>query len=308
MKRGFLLMNTGSPEAPTEAAVRGYLKEFLMDPHVIDLPWPLRTMLVHGIILPHRPAKSAEAYKSIWTKNGSPLIHYCTELASKLDVELCMAYGKPSAKDAIDRLLGSGVDEACLLPLFPQSAMATTGACIAKVKAELKEHATLRIAPPFYNHPAFMTPAAESLKDVDEHILFSYHGLPLRHLKRMPPPDYRSQCMETTKAIAEASGIPEERYSVSFQSRMGKTKWTEPYTKETLRQLPARGIKHLAVVCPGFFCDCLETLEEIGIRGKGIFMETGGESFRMIPCLNDSRAAIDCVKSLMATADSWPVA
>jgi len=114
--------------------------------------------------------------------------------------------------------------------------------------------------------------------------------------------------METTKAIAEASGIPEERYSVSFQSRMGKTKWTEPYTKETLRQLPARGIKHLAVVCPGFFCDCLETLEEIGIRGKGIFMETGGESFRMIPCLNDSRAAIDCVKSLMATADSWPVA
>ena len=215
-------MNTGSPEAPAEAAVRRYLKEFLMDPHVVDLPWPLRALLVYGIILPRRPAKSAGAYKAIWTDNGSPLVHYSTELASKLDVELGMTYGKPSFKDAIERLLDSGVEEICLLPLFPQSAMATTGACIAKVKAELKGRATLRVVPPFYKHPAFIQPLAKSLKDIDEHILFSYHGLPLRHLKKMESPDYRVQCMETTKAIAEVTGLSEDRYSVSFQSRLGR--------------------------------------------------------------------------------------
>ena len=310
-------MNTGSPDAPTEEALRRYLKEFLMDPHVVDLPWPLRAMLVHGIILPRRAAKSAEAYKAIWTGNGSPLVHYSTELCKRgqsdililseyrtdpLAVEVGMTYGKPSAKEAINRLLSSGVEEICLLPLFPQSAMATTGACIARVRAEIKDRVALRVVPPFYKHPAFIQPLAESLSDVDEHILFSYHGLPVRHLKKMDPPDYRVQCMETTKAIAAKARIPEERYSVSFQSRLGRTKWMEPYTNEVLRKLPQRGIKHLAVICPGFFCDGLETLEEIEIRGKEIFLEAGGESFRMIPCLNDSPAAINCIEGLMRDA------
>ena len=309
MKRGFLLMNTGSPDAPEEAALRVYLKEFLMDPHVIDLPWVLRALLVHGLILPRRPAESAKAYKKIWTKNGSPLVHYCTELAKGLNVEVGMAYGQPSFKDAVENLLTSGVEEICLLPMFPHYAMATTGACIAGVKAVLKNRAALRVAPPFFNEPTFIAPLAASLDDVDEHILFTYHGLPERHLEKdARTANYQIQCMETTRLVAEAAGIPAERYSVSFQSRLGRAKWLEPYTEETLRELPKREIRQLAVICPSFFCDCLETLEEIEIRGKETFLKAGGESFRMIPCLNNTPAAFQCLEAMMEDADRWPLA
>lgn len=302
-------MNTGSPESTTVADLRSYLKEFLMDPFVIDLPWLPRALLVHGLILPRRPAESAEAYKKIWTDNGSPLIHYCTELARGLNIEVGMAYGKPSIKDTIERLLAGGVDEVCLLPMFPHYAMATTGSCIAGVASAIKGRATLRVAPAFFAEPTFIDPLAASLADVDEHLLFTYHGLPERHLKKdAKTADYRMSCEETSRLIAEKAGIPSERYSVSFQSRLGRDKWLEPYTEETLRQLPAVGKKRLAVICPSFFCDCLETLEEIEIRGKQSFMEAGGESFRMIPCLNDSPAAFHCLETLMSRAESWPVA
>lgn len=328
MKRGFLLMNTGSPDAPNEAALRVYLKEFLMDPFVIDLPWTARAMLVNWIILPRRPAESAKAYKEIWTANGSPLIHYCTQLAKGLNVEVGMAYGQPSIKDAIERLLASGVDEVCLLPMFPHYAMATTGSCIAGVKKVLKKRATLRVVPPFYIEPTYIEPLAQSLADVEEHILFSYHGLPERHLKKTDPtghhclntPDccstpsiahgtcYRHQCFATTRAIAKQAGLADGRYSVSFQSRLGRAKWMEPYTDQVLAALPEKGIKALAVICPAFFCDCLETLEEIEIRGKETFLAAGGESFRMIPCLNDTPAGVHCLETLMANADNWPIA
>ena len=331
-------MNTGSPDVPEEAAVRVYLKEFLMDPHVIDLPWPLRAMLVHGLILPRRPAESAKAYKRIWTEKGSPLVHYCTELANGLNIEIGMAYGKPSFKDAVEKLLDDGVDEVCLIPMFPHYAMATTGSCIAGVKAALKNRAALRVVPPFYAEPAFIKPLAKSLENVDEHILFSYHGLPIRHLEKMNPakspfvettssslfcgdterakcdedvastnfiPNYHIQCMETTKAIASVAGIPEERYTVSFQSRMGRAKWMEPYTEEMLKKLPGLGKTRLAVICPSFFCDCLETLGEIEIHGKKTFLDAGGESFRMIPCLNDTPAAFRCLETLMADTGNW---
>ena len=335
MKRGFLLMNTGSPDVPTEEALRSYLKEFLMDPFVIDLPWALRYALVHWAILPKRPARSAEAYQTIWTNNGSPLIHYCKQLVQELDnefnepVEMVMAYGSPSVSLGIGKLLDTGVDEMCLLPMFPHYAMATVGSCTAGVKGALKKrksNVTLRVVPPFYLEPTYIQPLAESLKDVDEHILFSYHGLPERHLKKTDPTGshcltssdccemdspahatcYRHQCFETTKAIVKAAGLPEERYSISFQSRLGRAKWMEPYTEETLREFPQQGIKQLAVICPAFFCDCLETLEEIEIRGREIFMDAGGEAFRMIPCLNDSPAAIQCLKTLMADSNRWP--
>jgi len=299
-------MNTGSPDAPEEAAVRVFLKDFLMDPHVIDLPWPLRALLVHGLILPRRPVESAKAYQQIWTENGSPLVHCCTELAARLNVELGMAYGNPSFKDAVERLLASGVDEICLLPLFPHYAKATVGACIEGVGEAIKNRAALRVVPPFYIEPSFIQPLATSLENVDEHILFSYHGLPLRHLKKMDSPDYRVQCMETTKAIVAEAGIPEERYSVSFQSRMGRTRWMEPYTEEMLKKLPSLGKKRLAVICPSFFCDCLETLGEIEIHGQETFLAADGESFRMIPCLNNTPAAFQCLKTLMADAGNWP--
>jgi len=300
-------MNTGSPDAPEEAALRVYLKEFLMDPHVIDLPWPLRALLVHGLILPRRPAESAKAYKKIWTENGSPLVHYCKQLANGLNVEVGMAYGQPSFKDAVERLLADGVDEVCLLPMFPHYAMATTGSCIAGVTSAIKGRASLRVAPPFYNEPSFIQPLATSLESVDEHILFTFHGLPERHLEKdARTADYRIQCLETARLIATAASIPEERYTVSFQSRLGRAKWLEPYTEETLRQLPAAGKKRLAVICPSFFCDCLETLEEIEIRGKDIFLEAGGESFRMILCLNDSPPAFQCLEMLMDNVENWP--
>lgn len=337
MKNGFLLMNTGSPDSHQVMDLRRFLKEFLMDPHVVDLPWPLRSMLVNWIILPRRPAGSAEAYKAIWTDNGSPLIHYCTQLIDGLKVkhdepiEIGMAYGNPSFKSAVGKLLDEGVDEICLLPMFPHYAMATTGSCIDGVKAELKRRkstATLRVVPPFYTEPTFIEPLAQALAGVEEHILFSYHGLPDRHLKKTDPTGhhclssatccsepsaahdtcYRFQCLSTTRAIVKEANIPEDRYSISFQSRLGRAKWLAPYTEEMLRELPQRGIKQLAVICPAFFCDCLETLEEIEIRGREIFMQAGGESFRMIPCLNDTPAAFRCLAALMADAGNWPKA
>ncbi len=309
MKRGFLLMNTGSPDSTTVADLRTYLKEFLMDPFVVDLPWPLRALLVYGLILPRRPAASAEAYKQIWTEKGSPLIHYCTELAAGLETEICMAYGNPSVPDAIERLLADGVDEVCLLPMFPHYAMATTGSCIAGVTSAIQGRAALRVAPPFFQEPTFITPLAGLLAGVDEHVLFTYHGLPERHLKKdAQTADYQINCIETSRLIAEEAGIAPEDYSISFQSRLGRDKWLEPFTEETLRQLPAAGHKRLAVICPSFFCDCLETLEEIEIRGRKFFLEAGGETFRMIPCLNNSPAGFHCLKTLMGQADAWPSA
>jgi ferrochelatase len=331
MKRGFLLMNTGSPDAPNEDALRIYLREFLMDPYVIDISFPLRYALVNWAILPSRPAQSAEAYNVIWTEQGSPLIHYCTRLAEALrllfnePIELVMAYGNPSFRSGVEKLLATGVEEICLLPMFPQHAMATVGSCVAGVRKAIKKRVPLRVVPPFFLEPSYFRPLVESLNQVDEHILFSYHGLPERHLKKTDPTGthcldskdccdtpsaahatcYRHQCFETTRAVVKEAGIQADRYSVSFQSRLGRAKWMEPYTEEILQQLPARGIKQLAVICPAFFCDCLETLEEIEIRGRESFMDAGGETFRMIPCLNDSPAGIQCLESLMADASRW---
>ena len=328
-------MNTGSPDSTDVADLRNYLKEFLMDPFVIDQPWPLRALLVYGLILPRRPAESAKAYKEIWTENGSPLVHYCSELAKGLNdkfeepVEIAMAYRNPSYRDAVRKLLAEGVDEICLLPMFPHYAMATTAACTAVVKREIKRQkskAVLKVVPPFYLEPTLIQPLADSLNGVEEHILFSYHGLPERHLKKTDPtgthclskPDccetpspahatcYRHQCFATTKAVTTLAKIPKDRYSLSFQSRLGRDPWLQPYTDQTLEELPKKGIKNLAVICPAFFCDCLETLEEIEMQGRETFMKAGGESFRMIPCLNTSPAAFECLETLMKTAADWP--
>ncbi|MCF7848069.1 MAG: ferrochelatase [Kiritimatiellales bacterium] len=312
MKRGVLLMNTGSPDSAEEEDVRRFLGEFLMDPHVIDLPWPLRALLVRGIILPRRPARSAEAYKKIWTEKGSPLIRYSTEIKTQLGegVELGMASGNPSAREGIEKLLGAGAEEIVVLPMFPQSAMATTDACVAKVKAELKHcnsNVPISVIPPFHAHPAYVKGLADSLAGIEDHILFSYHGLPLRHLKKQSPPDYQVQCLETTRLVVAKADIPEDRYSISFQSRMGRAKWIAPYTEDMLRNLPAIGKRRLAVICPSFVCDCLETIEEIGIRGRDVFTESGGESFRLIPCLNSGSATVQLLSDLVSSRLDSPV-
>lgn len=340
MKRGFLLMNTGSPDSPEVKDVKSYLGQFLMDPYVIDLPYPLRAILVYGIILNTRPKKSAEAYKSIWTDNGSPLIYYCEMLTKSLKlshdepIELAMAYGNPSLPNAIDKLIEADVEEICLLPLFPQYAMATVGSCIGwlkKILNQKKFSGIVRMAPPYHNHDSYVEPIADRIKDANEHILFSYHGIPERHLRKADPTQkhcmkvndccnvkntgahavcYRQQCLETTKLIVEKAGLHEDNYSVSFQSRLGANKfneWLKPYTDKTLKEMPKKGIKNLAVLCPAFFCDCLETLEEIEEEGKEIFMDAGGESYRMIPCLNDSSEGIKCLETVIKNADNWPI-
>jgi len=303
-------MNTGSPDSPERADVRRFLGRLLMDPHVIDLPWPLRALLVKGIIAPRRAARSAKAYKKIWMPEGSPLIHHCTQIRNRLaavttiPLEQGMAWGRPSVREGVGKLLEAGVEEISVLPMFPQSAAATTQACLAKVKKELAHRGSsvqATLVPPFYFHPLYVKGLADSLADVEEHILFSFHGLPERQVKKQPAPDYLFQCLETARLVIAQAGLPETRISISFQSQMGRGKWLRPYTAEVLRKLPAIGKTKLAVICPSFFCDCLETLEEIGVRGREIFLSAGGKSFRLIPCLNSSPAAISLLRNLIKT-------
>jgi ferrochelatase len=306
MKRGLLLLNTGSPDRPTIPAVRRYLKAFLMDSNVIDLPWIFRALLVHGIILPRRPPKTAAAYQSIWTTNGSPLVHHTTTLAQKLEQEINqpvavgMGYGTPSIANAIDLLLKQKCTQIDVLPLFPHFAQATSGSGIQQTKKILNNRAILRVIPPFYNHPAYIDLLAKSLKNLTGHLLISYHALPLRHIKKMAAPTYLDQCNATTTALIKTANLNPDFVHVAFQSRMGRN-WIQPDTSEQLQTFPQQGIKHLTVICPSFFCDGLETLEEIHQRAKHTFLQSGGKTFRPLPSPNSTAAAIHCLKQLYST-------
>lgn len=332
-KRGFLLMNTGSPNSSQELDVRRYLKES-MAPHLSDLPAALHGILVNGVDASRRPAQSTEAYRSIWTKKGSPVIQHCKAIRDALrqridaPVEMGMAFGEPSMRMAIGKLLDAEVEDICLLPMFPQYSVLTFGACEDAVEAEMKlrkSKVPVRVVLPFYNHPDFIKSQAQSLTHDNEYVLFSYMGLTLHHLKK---PDTHGHCMSSMECCAEASGahdtcyrfqslsnareiakaanISTDNYSVAFQSRADHGLWMEPYTDKVLQELPGQGHKRIAVVCPAFLCDGLETLDEIDIRGQQIFLEAGGESFRRIPCLNDSPAGLDFLESIMADATNWP--
>ncbi|MBT5856217.1 ferrochelatase [bacterium] len=328
---GLLLLNVGSPDNPSESAIRRYLKQFLMDPYVLDIPWALRWLLVNGVILRNRPKHSAEAYASIWTEQGSPLItisqDFATALRSQLNcpVEIGMAYGSPSVSDGVTRLKTAGADHITVLPMFPHYAMSTTEGLVACFKKVIKKNPTpYSVISPFYNHPDYIQVLAKSIKSrltPDTHLLFSYHGLPERHLKKTDPTGshclsnssccnspseahstcYRHQVMTTTRLVIDALGLSSDQYTVSFQSRLGKDPWLQPYTDQTLKNLPMQGINKLAVVCPAFVADCLETLEEIGIAGKKTFMDAGGESFELIPCLNDAPDWVDCVGEMVTS-------
>lgn len=336
VKRGFMLMNIGSPDEPSTQEIRNFIKEIEKEA-VIDLPWPIRALMNRTSTAD--VSKLKEVYQGTWSGNVSPMVRYCTRLTDKLQekvddpVVLGMAYGHPSYKGAIEKLLESGITEICVLPLFAQYALATFGACIERVKHELKHrhsHVSLRVVTPFYNHDEYIAAIAASINVSDEHVLFNYHGYPIRHLKKadqnfehhhrhcMTSAEccasfsmshdtcYRFQCLRTSREVARAAGIRDGNYSTAFQTHTDTEKWITPHTECTLRELPAKGMKRLAVVCPALFCDCFETLEEIGLRGRDTFMEAGGESFRIIPSLNDSPAAIQCLASMMAQADSWP--
>jgi ferrochelatase len=321
MKRAIVLMNLGSPDSTNVKDVKKYLDEFLMDERVIDKPWLFRALLVKGIIVPFRAPKSAEAYKSIWTEKGSPLIVISKQLrdALKKEVEepvaIAMRYGNPSPKAAFDELLQKNPDleEVIAVPMYPHYAMSSYETAVEYAKEQHKNGGykfKLTTIKPYYDDEAYLNALCESIKpflnsDYDQ-ILFSYHGVPERHILKgditgqhcLKVPNccdvpseahkycYRHQCWTTTKLVTEKLNIPKEKWGFSFQSRLGKDPWLQPYTAVRLAELPKEGVKKILVVCPAFVSDCLETLEEIAGEGKEIFMHNGGVSFEMIPCLN----------------------
>ncbi|VDH15437.1 Ferrochelatase [Algoriella xinjiangensis] len=329
-KKGILLVNLGSPKSTSVKDVKKYLGEFLMDERVIDYNWILRSLLVKGVILNTRPAKSAEAYKAVWTAEGSPLIVITEKIKNKLQnivdipVEIGMRYAEPNIENGISKLVEKGVDKIIVFPLYPQYAMSTTESVIVKTEKVRKEKfpfVQINYIEPFYNKDIYINCLVESIKDKFSNdfdgLLFSYHGVPERHIYKTDPTNtcnlndccnresnpshqfcYRHQCFETTNKVIEKLNLSHEKTIVSFQSRLGKDKWIEPYTDFTLKTLSSKGVKKLAIVCPAFVSDCLETLEEIAIEGKEIFMNNGGETYEYIPCLNDNDSWIEVIKTL----------
>lgn len=333
---GILLVNLGSPDSYEPRDVKVYLREFLMDKRVLDAPESIRKMIVEGFILPFRPKESAEAYELIWWEDGSPLIVITERVADKLKerlgdsipVSIGMRYGNPSIESGVNDLLSQNpeLDNIFLIPLYPQYAMATTETVIEKMKEVMLEkypHINTTIKEPFYNDPLYVKALSESIRpylsdDID-HLLFSYHGVPERHIKRRDITGdhclkcedccnvnspahtfcYRHQDYKTTQNVAESLNLDsyDFSYSVSFQSRLGIDPWLTPFTdKELVRMAEEEGKKKVAVACPAFVSDCIETLEEIGIRGKEDFIEAGGEDLVLIPCLNDNDLWIDALE------------
>ncbi len=325
-KPGIILLNLGSPDSPEVADVRRYLREFLMDERVLDAPLPVRWCIVNGLILPFRPKESAKAYRSIWTVAGSPLLVISEKQRSaladqvQLPVAMGMRYGNPSTPDALQRLLDEGVDDLFIIPMYPHYAMSSYETAVVHLMNAVRQKAPriqTTLLPPFYKDPAYIAALVEQSKPYLEpgsfdKILFSFHGVPQRHMTKGDPshahclitPDccntchpahatcYRHQCAMTVEAFVEATGLKKEQYALTFQSRLGREPWLQPYTDQTLEALPRSGVKRLRVICPAFTADCLETIEEIADEGKELFLEAGGESFEHIPCLNDHPAFI----------------
>ena len=329
--KGVLLVNLGSPDSPEPKDVKKYLGEFLMDERVIDVPLWARNLLVKGIILNTRPKASAEAYKKIWWDEGSPLIVISERLQEKtqkqieIPVALAMRYGSMTIKKGIQELVEKGVNEILILPLYPQFAMATTETILVLAEEIQKEYfpeIKLDSVKAFYNKLDYIKVLSNSIQKHLEgqsydHLLFSYHGVPERHIKKrdvtkshckingsccVTPSKahefcYRHQCLEVTRLVADYLQLKEDTYSTSFQSRLGFDPWLQPYTDRTIERLGKEGIKNMAIVTPAFVSDCLETLEEIAMEGQEIFHEMGGDKFTTIPCLNDDDKFVDLLSN-----------
>lgn len=322
MSKGVLLVNLGSPDSTSTKDVKKYLDEFLMDERVIDSPYLIRAFVVKGIILNTRPKKSAEAYKKIWWDEGSPLIviseRFKDKIAenSQVPVALGMRYGSMSIKKGLQELKVKGVTEVLLVPLYPHYAMSSFETVVVKATEVQEKYfpgMEITTLQPFYNHQDYIRVMCNNLKNHLEgfdydHILFSYHGIPERHILKSDPTNshckidgnccntpsvahetcYRHQCFETTKQIVKNLGLQEGTYSNSFQSRLGRDPWLKPYTDFEFERLAKAGVKNLVVVTPAFVSDCLETLEEIAMEGKEQFLEAGGEDYKHVPCLNEN--------------------
>ncbi len=324
MKKGVLFINLGTPEAPQSKEVGVYLKEFLMDPYVIDYPALFRWLLVNGIIVPFRSPKSAAAYREIWTEEGSPLLintkNFTQAFKKQSDgqdwvVDFAMRYGAPSISEKLKSMCQQGIDHLDVIPMYPQYALSSTESsvdCVRQVLKELGAKVKVRYLGSFFEDDFFISSLVSKVKEqlgddpsAYPFILFSYHGLPERHIKKLDPSGqcfshadcckdpkerlrfcYRAQSLRTTRRVAESLGLASDRYSTAFQSRLGREPWLTPATDIVLEELPAKGISDLAVICPSFTADCLETLEEIEMRGRESFLSSGGTSYQMVPCLN----------------------
>lgn len=327
-RTGVLLLQLGTPAEPTPSAVRRYLREFLSDPRVVEIPRPLWWLILNLFILPRRPAQSAAKYASIWTDKGSPLMLNTRKQATllrgylghryglDLEVDFAMRYGEPSVAAVMRAMRDRRVTRLLVVPLYPQYAASTTGSAYDAVFAELgqwREQPALRIVRGFHDRPAYLDALAGRIRAAwgndgpPDVLLMSFHGVPRRSLVAGDP--YHCECHATARLLAERLELPDERWRISFQSRFGRAEWLQPYTDKTLAELARKGAGRVDVVCPGFVSDCLETLEEIAIEGKAAFLGAGGRDYRYIACLNDHHAFIDALADLVyENLAGWPQA
>ncbi|MFS1703519.1 ferrochelatase [Alteromonas sp. AMM-1] len=317
-KIGVLITNLGTPQAPTKAALKPYLKEFLSDPRVVEVPRLIWWFILNGIILNVRPKRSAEAYASVWSEHGSPLMVHTKAQATALAeecrkafgdsvvVEYAMRYGEPSVSNTIDRMLNAGVRKLLVLPLYPQYSASTVASTFDAVAHDFVKRRWLpdfRFISHYHDRPGYIQAVANKIQQHwQQHgradkLILSYHGVPKRYLDNGDP--YHCECHKTSRLIAEALGLTKSEYMTTFQSRFGREEWLKPYTDETLKGLPSEGVTSVQVVCPGFSADCLETIEEIGEENREYFMEAGGERYEYIPALNSDPAHINMLFELV---------
>ncbi|NDJ58612.1 ferrochelatase [Enterobacteriaceae bacterium 4M9] len=313
-KMGVLLANLGTPQAPTSAAVKRYLRQFLSDRRVVDAPRLKWWLILRAIVLPLRSPRVAKLYQSVWTDGGSPLMVYSRSQQQKLQallpdtpVALGMSYGAPSIQSAVDELLNQGVNHIVVLSLYPQYSCSTVAAVwdeLARVLAKTRNVPAVSFIRDYAQHPDYITALAESARrSFAEHgepdlLLLSYHGIPQRYADEGD--DYPQRCRDTTRSLVSALGLPPEKVMMTFQSRFGKEPWLTPYTDETMKMLGEQGVKHIQVMCPGFASDCLETLEEIAIQNREIFQHAGGGKYKYIPALNDQDDHVAMMAQLVA--------
>jgi ferrochelatase len=315
---GILLTNLGTPQAPERKALRAYLKEFLSDPRVVEVPRLIWWFILNGVILNIRPARSAASYRSVWTERGSPLLFHTQDQADALRetmtqqfgdrviVEFAMRYGAPSIPDVLQDMLQRGVRKLLVLPLYPQYSGATTGSTFDALAADFSRRRwlpELRFVNHYHDRPAYISALADSVRShrkehggTDTLLLFSYHGVPQSYLDEGDP--YHCECLKTSRLVAEELGLQETDYRTTFQSRFGRQEWLKPYTDETLKGLPGQGVKAVQVICPGFAADCLETLEELAVENRDYFLAAGGERYEYIPCLTSAPEHIAALASI----------
>ena len=320
---GVLLVNLGTPDGPDPASVRRFLAEFLWDPRVVEAPRWIWWLALHGVILRIRPSKSAHAYQQIWTAGGSPLLLHTSALANRLSellqprlnavVTLGMTYGSPSIPNALEQLRRAGARRLIVLPLYPQYSGSTTASVFDRVSRQLQRWRwvpELRFIGQYHDDSGYIDAIAASIEQhwrahERHHLLFSFHGVPRRYLLAGDP--YHCQCMKTARLVAQRLSLPDSEWSVSFQSQVGREEWLRPYTDERLLEYARSGPKRITVACPGFATDCLETLEEIALRNRQLFLGAGGEAYDYVPALNDSTAHANLLADLIARhAQGWP--